>query len=178
MSFPDAERVEDWYLIASDGIRNLASLLHTNEQRYISEHTHNQIFGMTPSEWRAFHDRKQEDNELAACLALLAAVEGAIRRDLEHRVTGHGKHHLGLQDLAKPNRHVSIVKILQRWAKIISTSYAHKQLKQLEQIYRDRRNILAHGRAQHGQFTFAPIFNQLRTIERKWKEAVSDFRGF
>lgn len=179
MSYPDRRRVEAWYRTAREGISNLAGLLTQSTSGVIADAIHDEIFGMTQTEWKAFHDEKQEDHEVAASLALLATCEGAIRRDLEQRIAHGGLHHTNLKPLIEPARHVSIIFILQKWRKAIGKkSHAYKHIGKLEDIYINSRNALAHGRAMHGEFTFNLLLEHLNVAERKWKDAVADFKGF
>lgn len=178
MSFPNEKRIADWYVTSYDGLVNLVTRLHSVDSPYLSQATIDKIFGMTEWEWTTFLRIKLEDHEIAASLALLATCEGAIRRDLEHRIGSQNSHHLGLRSLVKPSRHASIIEILAKWANTLGQgNYAYIHLKSLEKIYLDR-NLLAHGRAQHGQFMFNLIRDRLLLIQTKWKQSVPDFEGF
>jgi hypothetical protein len=176
-SFPGIDRTEVWYRTAQDGLIHLQTAIHSTKKRLISELTDEEIFGMSNAEWQEYYKSRSEEHEIFACLALLASCEGAIRRDLDWRVTTQRRHHVELRRFAT-GQHASIVRILDRWRNIIGpSSNAYRPLQRLTALYKGR-NDLAHGGATIGQFVFIKILESLQDIERRWREEVADFRGF
>jgi hypothetical protein len=57
-----------------------------------------------------------------------------------------------------------------------NNAWLRKHLAGLAELFR-QRNDLAHGRISEG-VAFEPVYDRLSVIRDKWRDAVSDFRGY
>lgn len=176
--FPDIRSARDWYVSARDGLRSLEHFVHAPiRHANISQMTDDAIFGMTEAEWKEYLQRRLEEHELFASLALMASCEGAIRRDLQWRIAQQRSHHHHFSKVPEKG-HIKTSIILGRWLRALgATSFAGSRLKKLLDLYVGR-NALAHGVAPIGSVVFETLWEELRKIEEKWKQAVPDFQGF
>ena len=176
--FPDIGRARDWYFSTRDGLLCLGRYIHApSRPEGISAITDDAIFGMTEAEWKDYLQKRLDEHELFASLALMAACEGAIRRDVQWRVAERRSQHQHFSKVPEKG-YLKISTILNRWIQVLgSNNYASNRLKQLLGLYVGR-NALAHGVAPMGSAVFEALWEDLRKIEDKWKQAVPDFRGF
>lgn len=173
--FVEFEEARSWYTTALDGLRYLETALHTYQERRISEVVLDEIHGMSSKEWREFLRERELEHEMFASLALLASFEGNIRRDADWRgTTGKALHHQRFRAIPQ-EQHVPLSKLFEMWESTFDRGHPlRKQFLNLRQLYGDR-NVIAHGRAHKGQFTFELIFERLEGAQRKWREFVQDF---
>lgn len=178
--YADLEQAENWYVVCMDGLHHLETAIHAGNTRRLTLRTLEQIRFIRDDEWRDFLRDREEEHEMYASLALLATCEGGIRRDAEWRSAAPSRpaYFAKFQALRAQPEHVSIHAILDTWQAALGPAHPFRgRLDQLRGFYRDR-NLLAHGRAQLGEFAFAPIFDALAVIRGKWKSFVPDFQGF
>ena len=173
--FVEFEEARSWYTVALDGLRYLETSLHANKALRISADVLEQIYGMSPNEWREFLRERELEHEMFASLALLASFEGNIRRDADWRgSTDKALHHQRFRAIPQEH-HVPLSKLFEVWESTINRGHPLRmQFRKLRELYGDR-NIIAHGRARKGQFAFELIFERLAEAKRKWQEFVQDF---
>jgi hypothetical protein len=176
--FPDIARARHWYYSTKDGLLCLRrGISAPRRPDGISAITDDATFGMTQAEWKDYLHARLGEHELFASLALMAACEGAIRRDVQWRISGQRSQHHGFSWVSGKG-HLKISTILNRWIQVVgANSYAGRRLNRLLGMYIGR-NALAHGLAPMGSVVFEAIWEELCKIEDKWKQAVPDFRGF
>ena len=115
--FPDIDGAQDWYQVAKDGIRRQYAGLYGDGQR--SNHRALDLFGERATAGVTAYRQQAARHEVFATLALLAACEGGIRRDLAWRTAGGfgQRHHERFRRLVKQagQRHVPLSNILAVW---------------------------------------------------------------
>jgi hypothetical protein len=174
--YVEFEEARNWYIVALDGLRHLESALHTQKRTQISPFTLELIHGMSLPEWKEFLEERESEHELFASLAVLASFEGTIRRDAawRGRMDGGQAMYQHFEPLSR-EAYVSISRIFDAWESAYSRGHPlRQQFAALRRLYGDR-NVIAHGRAQRGQYVFELIFSRLEEAMRKWKEFVPDF---
>jgi hypothetical protein len=177
--FPDIDEALGWYVATKDGLWGLREAIGCGAT--LSDATLDELFGMTHAEWQAYYRRQVAKHEMFAALALFAACEGGIRRDFEWRSNGgfgqvHQERFRKLR-LQVNNAHVALINILECWmAAERSNQWLRPYLASLLELFR-QRNDLAHGRVLQG-VAFEPVYERMCLIREKWRNAVSDFRGY
>lgn len=177
--FPDIDGAQHWYVVTKDGLVGLREAIRCGAR--LSDESCDELFGMTPAEWRVFYRQQAFRHEMFATLALFAACEGGIRRDFEWRSSsGFGLAH---QDRFRRIRqqanreHIALSSILDGWIRAErKNTWLRKHLTDVAELFR-QRNDLAHGRISEG-VAFEPVYDRLCTIRDKWRDAVGDFRGY
>jgi len=182
LQFPDIDAAQHWYSTTLDGIRGLRGAINNQKAPYISDDTLDELFGMSPHEWQSFLEDKIDTHETFSTLALMAACEGGIRRDFEwrSRVNSGQEHFVKFNTLylSNPTGHLGLWQILDTWrAATNHTGYFKNHLNNLSNLF-VARNQLAHGRASLKSYVFSPTYQELNKVRLKWRDTVSDFRGF
>lgn len=181
--FPSIDQAWQWHRATKDGLASLKAYLGQPSTRLgISDATLNDVFGMTEAEWRKYYEHKLEQHDLFSVLALFAACEGGIRRDLCWRGQGHlgQKHHARFRKLLnsqRSNDHLAMAVILDQWiAAEKSKPWLRRPLIRLKELFL-ARNELAHGRSGETA-SFDVVFEKLNKIRQKWHDGVDDFCGY
>ena len=177
--FPDIDAAFDWYVVTKDGLHGLRAAIQCGA--VLSEHIEDKLFGMTPSEWHDYRRKLNSQHEVFATLALFAACEGGIRRDFEWRSRGefgqaHCQRFLKIRRQAD-EKSASLNDILTAWIGAEKEkTWLRQRWFQLLELFR-QRNDLAHGCiVEH--VAVERVYDLLCLIREKWRDGVSDFRGY
>lgn len=178
-TFPDIDGAQNWYATTKDGLLGLRwAVTHCHG---ISDETQDELFGMSEQDWLDFYHRQIERHEMFATLALFSACEGGIRRDFAWRSQGNNgqRHHARFCKLQEreTRKHIALSTLLDTWKGAEQkNAWLGKYFADLSNLFA-QRNELAHG-SMGKAVAFAPVFERLKHIRVKWREAVTDFRGF
>lgn len=115
--FPDIDGAQHWYVVTKDGLVGLREAIRCGAR--LSDESCDELFGMTPAEWRVFYRQQAFRHEMFATLALFAACEGGIRRDFEWRSSGgfglaHQDRFRRIRQQAN-REHIALSSILDGW---------------------------------------------------------------
>ena len=189
-SFPDVNEAAGWHSACREGLSALEQITLRSakepRQDWSQVQSLDDLSHRSIEEVCEYFEIKEQQHDVLATLAILAACEGAIRRDLRWRADGdrgqlYRAQFLRLAEEQLAHKYIPIQKVLGKWRSVLRGSkqpHAVSHIQGIDTLFVQVRNRLAHGQLSANEFVFSVIHRRLVLAQQKWKQAVSDFRGY